>query len=100
MWLWLMASALIKIDSRSRATFFDFLKLQQQKRQEFGEVSFSLNCDDDKRHICYVILNWVTFTDLNKFLDSKSSNEIFNEWPVEEIIEVVRLRQIGDKFET
>lgn len=95
-----MASALIKVDSRSRAVLFDFLKLQQQKRQVFGEISFSLNSDDDKRHICYVILNWVTFKELDKFLDSKSSNEIFDEWPVEEIIEVVRLREIGDKFET
>ena len=94
-----MASALIKVDSRSRAAFFAFLKLQQQKRQVFGEISFSLNSDDDKRHICYVILNWTTFKELNKFLDSKSSQEIFNEWPVEEIIEVVCLREIGDKFE-
>lgn len=43
-----MAKALIKADVRGRASFFNALRSQQEKRRGFGELSFSLNCDDHK----------------------------------------------------
>jgi hypothetical protein len=94
-----MAKALIKADVRGRASFFNALRSQHEKRRGFGELSFSLNCDDHKRNICYVILEWESFSSLNRFLGSSISKEILDEWPAEEIFEVLGLREIGDEFE-
>jgi quinol monooxygenase YgiN len=94
-----MAKALIKADVRTRASFFGVLRSQHEKRRSYGELSFSLSCDDHKRNICYVILEWESFKSLNHFLNSSASKDILDEWPAEEILEVLRLREIGDEFE-
>jgi hypothetical protein len=91
-----MARVLVKVDVRRRAALLACLREQQPKREALGETSFTFGVNDALRHIAYVVLEWESFESARHFVDSPHSLYLLKEWPVEEVLEVVKLRDIDD----
>jgi hypothetical protein len=60
-------------------------------------VVYSLHINDAKRNIGYVLLDWESLRSLEQFIDSGNAREILMNWRVEEIFEVIKLKQIVDE---
>lgn len=89
-----MAKAIIKVDVRSRTLLLEVLQGQQQERRTHGGGAFSLNIDNNQRNIGYIILEWDSFKSLHRFLHSADAERMMSSWPIEEILEVLELRDI------
>jgi hypothetical protein len=95
----LVARLLIKIDVRGRAAFLAKLCEQHEARKMHGEISYLFNVDDNARNIGYVFLEWQSLQLLNVFYHSPESRLLLGEWPVEKILEVIRLREVDEELE-
>lgn len=95
-----MAKAIIKVDVRQRTSLLEILKEQHKERLVHGEKSFSLYIDNNKRNIGYIILEWSSLKPLRLFLDSSDAKRIMSKWPVEEILEVLELRDFLEDINT
>jgi hypothetical protein len=93
-----MARVLVKVDVRRRASLLEFLREQQPKRAALGEISFTFAVNDDARHIGYVILEWESFEGARHFVDSPHSKYLLADWPVAEILEVLKLKDVADDY--
>jgi quinol monooxygenase YgiN len=91
-----MARAIIKVDARSRASLAEALRAQEDQRRQFGETAYSIFVDNNKRHICYVILDWASLHSLDDFLESSEAKEMLACWPTESIVEVLELYELGE----
>ena len=92
-----MAKLIIRVDVRSRSKLLAALEAEHEQRRAYGELGFSLCINDAKRNIGYVILDWKSFASLEQFIDSNDAREILKKWPVEEILEVLKLRDIAEE---
>lgn len=91
-----MDKALIKVDVRRHEALFEVLQSQHEQRKVRGERSFSFFVDDNKRHIGYVILEWESLNSLDRFLRSDEAGQMFDHWPVVEVLEVIALRDMKE----
>ena len=91
-----MARVLVKVDVRQRASLLRVLREQQPKRAALGETAFTYGVNNDLRHIGYVTLEWNSFEGARHFVDSPHSLHLFKEWPVEEILEIIKVKDIDD----
>ena len=91
-----MAKALIKVDARSRSSLRVALSAQQSARQAQGETGFSINIDNNKRNVAYVVLEWKSLRSLRRFLQSAEGKEMIRSWPTEETLEVVELYDLNE----
>ncbi len=87
---------MIKVDVRSPVSLSQTLESQQAFLSECGGLSHSVCLDNNKRNIGYVILDWKSLKSLNQFLESSEANEVFQAWPVVEILECVELFDISE----
>lgn len=93
-----MAKVLVKADVRRKSAMLEILRTQQARRQTLGENSFSYAVNDDARHVAYIILEWMSFESARAFVDSPASQNMISEWPVEEVFEVLVLRDIANDY--
>jgi quinol monooxygenase YgiN len=90
------AKALVKVNVRGRASLFETLQAQHSQRMTHGELSFSLWVDDNKRNICFVMLEWESLRSLNRFLESPIAKEFIDQWPIEEALEIRALYDLTE----
>lgn len=93
-----MDRALIKVDVRRRRALFEVLQSQHEQRKACGEIGFSFFIDENKRHIGYIIFEWESLDSLDRFLRSDELTEVIDQWPVEEVLEVIALRDMKKFF--
>ena len=91
-----MARVVVKVDVRRRASLLKVLREQQPKRAALGETSFTFGVNDDLRHVGYVTLEWGSFEGARHFVDSPHSTHLLKEWPIEEVIEIIKVKDIDD----
>jgi hypothetical protein len=91
-----MARVLVKVDVRRRAELLAYLHEQQPKRQALGETSFTYGVNDDLRHVGYVVLEFESFESARHFVDSPHSLYLLRDWPVEEVLDVVKVKDLND----
>lgn len=89
-----VAKALIKVDVRSPSALVTRLHDEAAWRRTFGEINFCVSVEDAKRNVGYVILQWASFKELERFIESDVARAAMNEWPVREIFDVTLLRDI------
>jgi quinol monooxygenase YgiN len=92
------AVAMIKVDVRSGSSLLTALEAGQGQRSTYGELGYSVYTDDAQRHISYVLLNWESLRSLEQFMDSENSRKILMSWPVQEIFEVILLRDMVEEY--
>ncbi len=90
-----MAKVLAIVDVRRRAALYETLTKQGPERARFGETGCRLYVDDNARHIGYVMLDWQSLESAHAFLESFESKKLFEAWPVEKVISLVPLSDIG-----
>jgi hypothetical protein len=93
-----MAKVLIKVDVRRKSAMLEILRTQKARRQALGENSFSYAVNDDARHVAYIILEWKSFESARSFVDSPASKDMISEWPLEEVFEVLVLRDMANDY--
>lgn len=94
-----MAKLLIKLDVRKRSSLFKTIEAQSVQRKQYGEASYSVWVDDDKRNICYVTLDWESLISLHVFVESHAFTELVKEWPIVEILDTVKLKDLSAMIE-
>ena len=87
-----MAIVLFEVDARYPGKLHDKLIEQQSLRAVCGEVSFSMCIDDNARHISFVFLRWESLASAQRFLESKISHDLVAQWPIEEVLGAIPLR--------
>ena len=90
-----MCRVFFQVDVRRPAALLEALRQQQPRRAALGELAFALHIDDNARHIGYVALDWESVASAHRFLESAESKALVSEWPIEEVLSVVPLREVA-----
>ena len=93
-----MTKVLFEVDVRYPVKLFEKLREQQSKRTACGETSFSMHMDDNARHVAYVFLEWESLKSAQAFLQSSLSHELVREWPIEEVLGAVPLKDFSEIY--
>ena len=93
-----MAKILFEVDARAKSALFAKLAEQAPRRAQYGELSFNVQVDDNARHICYVFLEWESLRSAHNFLQSAASHELVAEWPIEKVLGVIPLQDLGEQL--